>query len=84
MDPQAPPQYHNAVVDPNCVPRPYSARTDHLPTKMDDVNAEWLGRMMAYKYPGVVARSTATPLNGGSGWTGTKQALLPACPPICA
>lgn len=60
MDPQAPPQYHNPVVDPNCVPRPYPARTDHLPTSMDDVSAEWLGRMMSYKYPGVAARSMET------------------------
>lgn len=60
MDPQAPPQYHNPVVDPNCVPRPYPARTDHLPTSMENVNAEWLSRMMGYKYPGVVARSMET------------------------
>jgi hypothetical protein len=53
MDPHAPPQYHNPVVDPNCVPRPYSTRTGHLPTSMDQVNAEWLGSIMANKYPGV-------------------------------
>jgi hypothetical protein len=60
MDPQAPPQYHNPVVDPNCVPRPYPARTDHIPTSMDDVTAEWLSRMMSYKYPGVVASNMET------------------------
>jgi len=59
-DPQAAPQYHNPVVDPNCVPRPYPARTDHIPTTMDQIDAPWLSRMMGYKYPGVVARSMET------------------------
>ena len=59
-DPQAPAQYHNPVVDPNCVPRPYPARTDHIPTSMDGIDAAWLSRMMGYKYPGVVASNMET------------------------
>ncbi|WP_444611394.1 oxidoreductase family protein [Blastomonas fulva] len=59
-DPQAAPQYHNPVVDPNCVPRPYPARTDHIPTTMNQIDAAWLSRMMGYKYAGVVARSMET------------------------
>ena len=60
MDPQAPAQYHNPIVDPNCVPRPYPERTDHLPTSMDDVDAAWFSKMMSYKYPGVVAKTMET------------------------
>ena len=51
-DAQAPAQYYNPVVDPNCVPRPYPARTDHIPTSMNAIDAAWLSRMMSYKYPG--------------------------------
>ena len=60
MDAQAPAQYHNPVIDPNCVPRPYPARTDHIPTTMEGIDAAWLSRMMGYKYPGVVAKSMET------------------------
>jgi Protein of unknown function (DUF1679) len=60
MDAQAPAQYHNPVIDPNCVPRPYPARTDHIPSSMDSIDAAWLSRMMSYKYPGVVAKSMET------------------------
>jgi hypothetical protein len=60
MDPQAPPLYKAAVVDPNCVPRPYPARTDKLPTRLKDIDADWLGRMMSYKYPGVAAAGMET------------------------
>ncbi|MDT0576306.1 DUF1679 domain-containing protein [Croceicoccus sp. F390] len=60
MDPQAAPKYRNSVVDTNCVPRPYPARTDKLPTSMYDVDAVWLGGMMSYKYPGVAANSMET------------------------
>ncbi|WP_291056124.1 hypothetical protein [Hyphomonas sp.] len=60
MDPQAPAQYKAAIVDPNCVPRPYPARTEKLPTSLDQVDAAWLGRMMSYKYPGVAANSMET------------------------
>ena len=42
------------------MPRPYPARTDKLPTRLEDVDAEWLGRMMSYKYPGVAAHSVET------------------------
>ena len=59
-DPQAPAQYHNPVVDPNCVPPPYPARTDHIPTSMDGIDAAWLSRMMGYKYSGVVASNMET------------------------
>ena len=47
MDPHAPAQYKSTVVDTNCVPRPYPARTDKLPTRLEDVDAEWLGSMSA-------------------------------------
>ena len=57
MDPQAKPEYANPIVDPDCVPRPYPARTDHLPTSLDQVTAQWLGTIMSNKYPGVVAQS---------------------------
>ena len=59
-DAQAPAQYYNPVVDPNCVPRPYPARTDHIPTSMNAIDAAWLSRMMSYKYPGVVASNMET------------------------
>lgn len=36
MNAQAPAQYEAAVVDPNCVPRPYPARTEKIPTSMDE------------------------------------------------
>src|SRR5690606_29669941 len=52
--------YKPVKIDPNCVPSPYPARTEKLPTTMDDVNADWLGKMMSYKYPGVVAKSMET------------------------
>lgn len=57
---QAPAQYVNAIIDPNCVPRPYPARTDHIPTSMENIDAAWLSRMMGYKYPGVLANSMET------------------------
>jgi hypothetical protein len=60
MDPHAKPEYDTPVIDPDCVPRPYPARTEPLPTTMDDVNAQWLGHIMSYKYPGVAARTMET------------------------
>lgn len=60
MDPHAPAQYKTRTVDPDCVPRPYPARTGRLPQSMDGIDAAWLSRMMSYKYPGVVARSMET------------------------
>lgn len=53
-------QSDTPVIDTNCVPRPYPARTEKLPTTMDNVNAAWLSKMMSYKYPGVVANSMET------------------------
>lgn len=60
LDPHAPAQYKTKVVDTHCVPRPYPARTGHIPTSMDTIDAEWLGRMMRYKYPSVEVRSMET------------------------
>ncbi len=60
MDPQAQPQYRNATVDPDCVPRPYPTRKGHLPTSMEGIDAAWLGSIMANKYPGVAARGMET------------------------
>ena len=60
IDPHAPAQYQTRTVDPDCVPRPYPARTGRLPQSMDGIDADWLGRMMSFKYPGVVAHSMET------------------------
>lgn len=43
------------IVDQNPVPRPYPARTELLPTGRFTPDAQWLGTIMSYKYPGVVA-----------------------------
>ena len=59
-DPHAPAQYEASTIDPDCVPRPYPARTDRLPRTMDGIDAAWLSRIMSYKYPGVLARTMET------------------------
>ncbi len=43
------------VVDQNPVPRPYPARKGALPSGRFTPDAQWLGSLMANKYPGVVA-----------------------------
>ena len=43
------------MVDPNMVPRPYPGRTELLPAGRFTPDAQWLGSLMANKYPGVVA-----------------------------
>lgn len=43
------------VVDQNMVPRPFPSRQGLLPTGRFTPDAEWLGSLMANKYPGVVA-----------------------------
>ena len=53
-------QSETPIIDTNCVPRPYPARTEMLPTTMDNINAAWLSKIMSYKYPGVVANSMET------------------------
>ena len=60
IDPHAPARYQTRTVDPDCVPRPYPARTGRLPRSMDGIDAGWLSRMMRYKYPGVVAQTMDT------------------------
>ena len=45
------------AVDQNPVPRPYPSRTEPLPRGRFTPDAEWLGSLMANKYPGVAARS---------------------------
>jgi len=46
-----------SVIDRNLVPRPYPARTTSLPHGRFTPDAQWLGSLMAYKYPGVEAKS---------------------------
>src|SRR3978361_1135265 len=43
------------VIDPNPVPRPYPSRTEQIPMERFRPDADWFGRLMANKYPGVVA-----------------------------
>lgn len=45
------------IVDQNPVPRPYPSRTGTLPTGKFRPTAEWLGALMANKYPGVAAKT---------------------------
>ena len=45
------------VVDQNMVPRPYPGRTELLPAGRFMPDAQWLGTLMANKYPGVVAEN---------------------------
>src|SRR3546814_9914840 len=44
-------------IDPDAVPSPYPGRTEPLPWNRSEVTAEWLGRTVANKYPGVAAHS---------------------------
>jgi hypothetical protein len=60
MSTQTAPHRSSRSIDPNCVPRPYPTRRGHLPTTMDGVDAEWLGRTLSNKYPGVAAHSMET------------------------
>lgn len=45
------------AADPAPVPRPYPSRTEPLPWSRDAVTADWLGRTIANRYPGVAAES---------------------------
>lgn len=47
----------DSFVDRHLVPRPYPARTTPLPHGRFTPDAEWLGMLMAHKYPGAVAQS---------------------------
>jgi hypothetical protein len=49
--------YMSLSVDPDVVPRPYPARIEPLPWRRDEVTADWLGRTLSHKYPGVAANS---------------------------
>ncbi|WP_380879675.1 aminoglycoside phosphotransferase [Sphingomonas sp. DBB INV C78] len=51
------PAYAPATVDPDAIPGPYPSRTTPLPWNRDAITAEWLGRTMANRYPGVAAES---------------------------
>src|SRR3546814_8204591 len=49
--------YAPEKIDPDAVPSPYPGRTEPLPWNRSEVTAEWLGRTVANKYPGVAAHS---------------------------
>src|SRR3546814_17771152 len=49
--------YAPEKIDPDAVPSPYPGRTEPLPWNRSEVTAEWLGRTVANKYPGVEAHS---------------------------
>lgn len=51
--------YKPETIDPDVIPRPYPNRTEPLPWSRDAVTADWLGRTLANKYPGVVANGLA-------------------------
>jgi hypothetical protein len=40
--------------------RPYLARTERLPRRLDDVNAKWLTGLLANRYPGIVVNGFET------------------------
>jgi hypothetical protein len=42
------------------VDRPYPARTERLPWRLEDVTAEWLSRLLANRYPGIVVHGFET------------------------
>ena len=48
------------VIDQNPVPRPYPSRTEQIPMARFRPDADWLGRIMANKYPGLVAEAMET------------------------
>ncbi len=41
------------VVETTIIPRPYPQRFEPLPWRHEDITAEWLGRTLANKYPGI-------------------------------
>lgn len=45
------------VVDQNPVPRPYPSRTEQIPMERFRPDADWIGRIMANRYPGIVAET---------------------------
>src|SRR3546814_12210112 len=45
------------VVDQNPVPRPYPSRAEQIPMERFRPDADWIGRIMANKYPGIVAET---------------------------
>src|SRR3546814_14666728 len=47
----------SCVVDQNPVPRPYPSRTEQIPMERFRPDADWIGRIMANKYPGIVAET---------------------------
>lgn len=47
----------NSTIDPFVIPRPYPSRTAPLPKGRFRPDAQWLGELMANKYPGLVAES---------------------------
>lgn len=40
--------------------RPYPARLERLPRRLDDVTPQWLGGLLAHRYPGIVVRDFET------------------------
>jgi Ecdysteroid kinase-like family len=48
--------YTPGTIDPDVIPRPYPARTEPLPWDRKEVNAQWLTRMLQYRYPGLVVK----------------------------
>lgn len=54
------PRAQGRVIDQNPVPRPYPSRTEQIPMGRFRPDAEWLGRTMANKYPGLVAEAMET------------------------
>src|SRR3546814_16528989 len=47
----------SCVVDQNPVPRPYPSRTEQIPMERFRPDADWIGRIMANKYSGIVAET---------------------------
>src|SRR3546814_21082513 len=47
----------SCVVDQNPVPRPYPSRTEQIPMERFRPDADWIGRIMANRYPGIVAET---------------------------
>jgi hypothetical protein len=48
------------VPKPLGVDRPYLARTERLPRRLEDVTAEWLSGLLANRYPGIVVHGFET------------------------
>src|SRR3546814_8345044 len=65
----------SCVVDQNPVPRPYPSRTEQIPMERFRPDADWIGRIMENKYPGIVAETMGVVQNFDSHTTKNRVAV---------